>query len=95
MTTIKSILEELLHSLVGPRCKTYDKQDFPDLKASERCAVCVLYDELDKSVEQIEQLIEEAKPKLGQVKVPKAMTYYHYAVDVLKVFEANLKKVIR
>lgn len=58
MTTIKSILEELVHPMVGTRCTTHDKHDFPELKDNERCPVCALYDELDKSVAQIEQLID-------------------------------------
>ena len=53
MTTIKSILEELLEPIMGVRCKEYEKG----------CPACEAYKRADESVAQIEQLIEEVVGK--------------------------------
>lgn len=83
MTTIKSILEELAEY---SRLKAYSP-GYTKLKEKPI--------DVSKYLLQIEQLIEEANVTLNEVDVPETIDAYHYAVDVLRIHKANLKKVIR
>ncbi len=54
---IAESLDNIVYPMIGPRCKTKDKHDFPDLKGDERCLVCVTYEEIDRATQAINKLI--------------------------------------
>lgn len=39
-----------LETLIGPRCKSKDFLDIPDVKKGERCAQCEIWEEIDKLI---------------------------------------------
>lgn len=57
----RKIIGRVVRPMVGPRCKTHYRDDFPndDLKEGEGCLACNIYDEVDKAVAEISALLNK------------------------------------
>lgn len=56
-----STAAKALEKLIGRRCKTLDKLDFPELKEDERCGTCEMWEAVDDLLaSELKRIGEEA-----------------------------------